>query len=145
MLRTDLFALAALDALRGLAATAASEDAVVVIFRVPVVEGVELVLRREEIGNDDSLGTGALLDAVATGGTGDEVLCVDDIADLADRLHLAFVEGLEVLHGSDIVLHLLHVAHTRQHHGHHGEAAGKAHRVTGVRATVQIAQDLIGA
>ncbi len=145
MLRANLLALTALDALRSLAASAASEDGVVVECRVPVVEGVVLVFRREEIGNDDSLGTGALLDAVATGGAGDEVLCVDDVAHLAHRLHLAFVEGLEVLHGSDIVLHLLQVAHTRQHHGHHGETAGKSHRVTGVRAAVQIAQDLIGA
>lgn len=46
MLRTNLLALATLDALRSLAAFPTCEDGVVVECRVPVVEGVVLVLSR---------------------------------------------------------------------------------------------------
>lgn len=46
MLRADLLALATLDALRSLAAFPTCEDGVVVECRVPVVEGVVLVLSR---------------------------------------------------------------------------------------------------
>ena len=108
------------------------------------MESVVLVLGREELGDEDSLGAGALLDAVATGGAGDEVFLVDDVTYLLNCFLLAFVEGLEVLHGKDIVLHLLQIAHTRQHHRHHGETARKAHGVAGIGTSMQVAQDLVG-
>ena len=87
---------------------------------------------------------GAAVGAVAAGGAGDQIPGLEDLLYLTDGLHLPLIQGLEVPHEGDIVLHLPEAAHAGQHHHHAGEARGEADGVAGGAAAVEVFQDGLG-
>ena len=111
-------------------------DIFIVAVRVPVVVNLLGVHNGEEVRDRDVLG--AAVRAVAAGCAGDEVLAVENFLHLFHCGALGLVEGLEVPHERDVVLHLFHVAHAGEHHHHAGEARDKADGVAHGAAAVQV-------
>ena len=119
------------------------DDIVVVISGIPVVESFMCVQCGKQIRDTDAPGTFIFLNAVAAGGTGNQIQPFENTADLMHSFHLPFIERFEIFHGADVILHLLHTAHSGKHHRHAGEAGGKTDGVAGVAASVQVTQYLI--
>ena len=120
VLGASVFALSALDAIGCLTCVFGMEA----IIERAAAEGLFRVHASEDAGDRDVLG--ATVDAIAASGTGNEILCAEDLADAIDRLLLLCGEGSEVLHIADVIVHHIHIAHTREHHEDAVEACGKA-------------------
>lgn len=140
MLGADGLALAALDAVGGLAGVPGHH--LVVEVGVPVPEPLLVVHAGEQPGDADVHGTA--VGAVVAGGAGDEIHAAEDLADPVHRRPLIVAEGLEIPHEAHVVGELGHVAHAGEHHAHLGEAGGEADGVAGVAAAVEGVEDRLG-
>ena len=88
MLRADMLAFAALEAVGSLAVSVAGDDVAVIIARVPVVERLVRIFRREQVGDTDAFGALALFDAVAACCAGDQIEIFENGADAIDSFAL---------------------------------------------------------
>ena len=139
MLRADVLAFAALDAVGRLAPVHGVD--VIVVTGVPVAVELPGVHRGEQVGNGDVLR--AAVRAVAAGGAGDEMLAAENGLHARDGGELGIVERPEVCHEREIVAHLLHAAHAGEHHHHAGKPCGKPERVAGRTAAVQFIENVL--
>ena len=131
MLGASVFAFAALDAIGGFTCVFGMET----IIESAAAEGLFRVHASEDAGDRDVLG--ATVDAIAASGTGNEILCAEDLTDAIDRLPLLLREGLKVLHIADIIVHHIHIAHTRQGHKDPFKACGEADGIGCIRAAAE--------
>ena len=143
MLGAHRLAAAAADAVGGFAALG-GEDLVIIEILVPVVEGALEIVAGEQVGDLDALGAGVLIDAVAAAGAGNEPLGLEHAANPVDGDALGIIQGAEVGHGGDIVLHLGHAAHAGQHHADVGEAGGETDGIAGIGAAVKTIEHSLG-
>ncbi len=141
MLRADLFAFAAADAVGGPAAALGVGLAIIVVC-VPVAVDLLGVHHREEVGDRNVLRAAGR--AVVAGRAGDEALAAEDLLYPFDRGKLRLVERLEVAHESNVVLHLPQVAHAGEHHPNAREARREADGVARAAAAVQGVQHRCG-
>ena len=139
MLRTDLFARTALDAVGGF--TAVERMDIVIECCVPARGNLLCVQRRKVIRNRDLLRTSVR--AVPAGRTGDQVHAVKNLLYLCDSSQLRLVQRLEILHVADVILHLLERAHAGEHHQNSGKTGREPNGVACDAAAVEVFQDLL--
>ena len=112
MLRTDFLTFAAFQAFGSLSMPMSGDYVTVIEERVVAVEGLEIVHRRKQIRDTDLHGAFALFDAVTAGSAGYQIQALEDFPHFHDGFLLFFGQRLEILHGGDVVFHLLHAAHS---------------------------------
>ena len=139
MLRTDLFARTALDAVGGF--TAVERMDIVIECCVPARGNLLCVQRRKVIRDRDLLRTSVR--AVPAGCTGDQVHAVKNLLYLCDSSQLRLVQRLEILHVADVILHLLERAHAGEHHQNSGKTGREPNGVACDAAAVEVFQDLL--
>ena len=142
MLWAGALALAALDAFAGLA-LALGDDAVLPL-------GPEFRTALAAIGHGEDIRDGnahwTALGAVMAAGTGDRLVRVQRELGLVDRALLVGVQGLEILHKGEVVVHLRQIAHAGEHRDDVLLARHKTDRPGGVgRLRVRLRQDRLDA
>ena len=106
------------------------------------VEAAGLILGIKQTGNVDLHGATVAVHAILAGGAGDSGDGADDVSHRVDGLEFVLGKGSKVLHGLDVIGHLLHIAHTRQHHEDVVEGGGVADGITGGRVPAQALDDI---
>lgn len=134
MLRTYIFTLTAFYAVTGLAAVFCM-NLVIIIPGVPVVKDLFCVQAGKQIGNGNALR--ANLGAISAGSTRDGAEASENAAYFFHSGVFLRIQGLKILHVTDVVLHHFHIAHTGQNHHYALLAGSKADSVAGIGAAVQ--------
>ena len=113
MLRAGVLALAALHAVGGFSASAGGEGIFSFgLFQRQIIQ--DLVVACAEDPRDGDL-LRAALGAVAAAGAGDGTPVEDDVLRLGDQRVFLLGHGHEILHGGQVVFHLVHGIHAAEH------------------------------
>ena len=97
---------------------------------------------RKQFRNGNSLGT--YFRTVPAGSAGDQTLVPENSTDLFNSFQFFGVQGLEIFHEANIVLHLSDGAHTGQNIDYTFKTGCKPEGIAGVGATLQPVQNFLG-
>lgn len=139
MLWAALFALTALDAVRGAASVARAD--VIIIISIPIMVCLPGVHRCSQVRDGDVLRAAG--STIAAGRARNEIHALENLLHTLDGIHLPLIKEFKILHIAEIVLHLREIAHARKNHHNAGEARGKADGIARGAAAVQVVQNLI--